>query len=250
MNKVNVHRFDPMVAKNHNIVIIGKRATGKTILVQDLLTKFQMEKNLGIITPYINEYDGMEAYGKIYGVYENDVVDNFINQNVDVIVFDDCLYDTKWSKHKSLENCFMSKKINVFLSIGYPLGLHNSFKSNIGFTFIFQDSYEPNKKRIFKQYCAHLFETFEQFLKVFDNITQQKYVCFVIKNKRLENEKIEDCIFWYQADLPWRRMVNEKRYWLDKIRQELMEKTWHPSRIQHCLDYKEFQDIFQEKSDQ
>ena len=90
-----------------------------------------------------------------------------------------------------------------------------------------------------------MFPTFEMFIHVLDKLTTSPFDCMVINNT-VHSNRLEDQIMWYKVNYepPWRLMVDKKRKWLDVVREELMQKTWHPNRIKQCLDHDEFVELF------
>ena len=58
------------------------------------------------------------------------------------------------------------------------------------------------------------------------------------------SDKLEEQVMWYAAAPPWQEMVKKKKALLGVIREELMQKAWHPARLKSCLSHDEVREIF------
>ncbi len=123
--------------------------------------------------------------------------------------------------------------------MSYPLSIPEILDDRINYIFIFKDSNMSNKRSIYNRYCSK-FLTLDKFFEIFNNIIVDDHKCLVI-NKFATSHK--DLFMWYKADPLWKTMVNKKKIWLDIIREELIQKTWHPSRMINCLDYEELKEF-------
>jgi hypothetical protein len=127
----------------------------------------------------------------------------------------------------------------------YPLAIPQMLRNNINYVFIFKEVNTNNRKRLYDQYASGIFPTFETFNQVFEQLTSDPFACMVINNTAKSNN-IEDQVLWYKSysEPTWQVMVDKKKKILDVVREELMQRTWHPRRVKQCLDYDELMDIF------
>jgi hypothetical protein len=200
------------------VVLIGKRDTGKSFLVRDLLYHHQ---NI----PVGQVISGTEAANQFYssivppifihGEYRSEVVSNLLkrqklmienlrtNPNLDprsFLILDDCLYDNSWVKHKDVRSLFMNGrhyKILFIITMQFALGIPPNLRTNIDYVFILRENYVSNRKRLYEHY-AGMFPTFEMFCQVMDQCTEN-YECLVINNNAKSN-KLVDQVFWYKAN--------------------------------------------------
>jgi GTPase SAR1 family protein len=240
--------FDPSKENMDSIAIIGKRSAGKTYLIIDLLhtRQFMKQKNTLVINPpesVINEYSSIShppTNMTIHYEYEKAIVDEFINTKEGTIVFDSCMYHNDWMKHKGIVKLFKygnNLKAKVILSMQFPFRIPSSFKDNMDYIFILKDSYIPTRRRVYELYCLTTIISFEEFNTLMDKIAKEPYTCLVINNKTRN-------IMIYKAPPLWKRIAARKSSDLDIIREELMQKAWHPSRLKWCLTYDEVEEIF------
>jgi hypothetical protein len=219
------------------IVLIGRRDTGKSYLVRDLLF-YQQDIPIGTVI------SGTEAGNSFYGEhvpkifiheeYNSGIIENILKRqkqclkqvqqeqqiykksNIDSRAFcilDDCLYDSTWTKDKLMRLLFMNGrhwKIMLIITMQYPLGIPPNLRTNIDYVFILREPYMNNRKRIYENY-AGMFPTFEAFSQVMDQCTEN-YECLVINNNSKSN-KLTDQIFWYKAEPHPTFKLGSKEFW-------------------------------------
>jgi len=219
------------------IVLIGRRDTGKSFLVRDLLYHHQ---DIPIGTVIAGTESGNGFYSKmvpklfIHDEYNTAIIENILKRqkmvvkqikreveaygrsNIDArafVILDDCLYDNSWAREKLMRLLFMNGrhwKIMLIITMQYPLGVPPNLRTNIDYTFILREPYITNRKRIYENY-AGMFPTFESFCQVMDQCTEN-YECLVISNNAKSN-KLEDQIFWYKAVAHGEFKLGSKEFW-------------------------------------
>ena len=230
-------RFDPNKASGPVIVLIGRRDTGKSFLVKDLLFHHQ---DIPIGTVISGTEAGNGYYSKlvpklfIHDEYNTAIIENVLKRQKMVIkqinkekaaygrsnidgrtfcILDDCLYDNSWARDKLMRLLFMNGrhwKIMLVITMQYPLGVPPNLRTNIDFTFILREPYINNRKRIYENY-AGMFPTFESFCQVMDQCTEN-YECLVISNNAKSN-RLDEQIFWYKADPHKDFKLGSKEFW-------------------------------------
>ena len=217
---IQIKKFNPSTIDPCRIcVIIGKRGTGKSYLVTDIL--YHMRKiPMGVVmsgTEESNEhYKSFVPDSFIYGEYMPEVVQKVIThqsqtvkklkptdrESVNSSVFmllDDCMYDTKWTRDKNMRAIFMNGrhwKILFMLTMQYCMDLPPCLRANIDYVFILRENILQNKEKIYKNFFG-IFPTFDSFNEVLTQCTEN-YECLVLDNT-VKSNKIEDCVFWYKA---------------------------------------------------
>lgn len=219
------------------VVLIGRRDTGKSFLVRDLLY-YQQDIPIGVVIAGTEEGNGF--YSKlvpklfIHHEYNTAIVENILKRQKTVlkqmkkeielykkttidgrtfVILDDCLYDSTWSRDKMMRLLFMNGrhwKIMLIITMQYPLGIPPTLRTNIDFVFILREPYIANRRRIYENY-AGMFPTFESFCQVMDQCTEN-YECLVINNNAKSN-RLHDQIFWYKADNHNDFKLGTKEYW-------------------------------------
>lgn len=229
--------FKPNENKGPVIVLIGKRDTGKSFLVRDLLF-YQQEIPIGTVISGTEEGNGF--YGKmvpklfVHHEYNTAIIENILKRQRTVlkqikkemetykrstidprafVILDDCLYDNTWSRDKMMRLLFMNGrhwKVMLVITMQYPLGIPPTLRTNIDYVFILRENYIANRKRIYENY-AGMFPTFESFCQVMDQCTEN-YECLVINNN-VKSNKLQDQVFWYKADTHNDFRLGSKEFW-------------------------------------
>jgi len=229
--------FNPNELKGPVIVLIGRRDTGKSYLVRDLLYYHQ---DIPIGTVISGTESGNGFYSKhvpklfIHDEYNTAIIENILKRQKMVlkqvkkeneaygrssidprafVILDDCLFDNSWTKDKVMRLLFMNGrhwKIMLIITMQYPLGIPPNLRTNIDYVFILREPYISNRKRIYENF-AGMFPTFESFCQVMDQCTEN-YECLVINNNSKSN-KLEDQIFWYKAQPHNDFKLGSKEFW-------------------------------------
>ena len=249
--------FKPNENKGPVVVLIGKRDTGKSFLVRDLLY-YQQEIPIGTVISGTEEGNGF--YAKmvpklfVHNEYNTAIIENILKRQRTVlkqikkemetykrstidprafVILDDCLYDATWTRDKMMRLLFMNGrhwKVMLVITMQYPLGIPPTLRTNIDYVFILRENYIANRKRIYENY-AGMFPTFESFCQVMDQCTEN-YECLVINNNSKSN-KLHDQVFWYKADNHGDFRLGSKEFWeLSKgLKDEEEEEQYDPSAV-------------------
>jgi hypothetical protein len=221
------------------IVLIGRRDTGKSYLVRDLLYH---HRDIPIGTVISGTEAGNGFYSShvpklfIHDEYSSGIIENILKRQKSVmkevnkqiqmyksskidprsfVILDDCLYDSTWTRDKLMRLLFMNGrhwKVLLVITMQYPLGCPPTLRTNIDYVFILREPYISNRKRIYDNY-AGMFPTFESFCQVMDQCTEN-YECLVIDNN-VKSNKLSEQIFWYKADSTIRHdfKLGAKEFW-------------------------------------
>ncbi len=249
-------QFKATENKGPVVVLIGKRDTGKSFLVRDLLY-YQQEIPIGTVISGTEEGNGF--YGKmvprlfIHNEYNSAIIENILKRQRTVlnqvkkemeaykrstidprafVILDDCLYDGSWARDKLMRLLFMNGrhwKVMLVITMQYPLGIPPTLRTNIDYVFILRENYIANRKRIYENY-AGMFPTFESFCQVMDQCTEN-YECLVINNNSKSN-KLQDQVFWYKADNHSDFRLGSREFWeLSKgLPDEQQEEQYDPNK--------------------
>ena len=229
--------FRPDENKGPVIVLIGRRDTGKSFLVKDLLYHHQ---DIPIGTVISGTEAGNGFYGSIvpklfiHDEYNTNIIENILKRQKAVlkqvkkemevykrstidprtfVIMDDCLYDGAWAKDKLMRLLFMNGrhwKVMLVITMQYPLGVPPNLRTNIDYVFILREPYIDNRRRIYENYTG-MFPTFEAFNQVMDQCTEN-FECLVINNNAKSN-KLQDQIFWYRAENRPDFKLGSKQFW-------------------------------------
>ena len=248
----NIKKFDmKRIPQDAVVIFIGRRRTGKSTLVRDLLFNHQ-DMPLGTVISGTEESNSF--YGKmipplfIHGEFSPMILEKFVKRQKMIMskiqkdlqvnvkskidprsfmILDDCMYDDSWTHDKNIRYLFMNGrwlKAFFLITMQYPLGIQPALRTNVDFVFILREPYLNNRKRIYDNY-ASAFPSFEFFCQIMDQCTQN-YECLVIDNTS-HSAKLEDCIFWYKADTHADFRIGAPEFW-NHSASYMMEKDEEP----------------------
>ena len=235
---VNLRKFNMKdIPQDAVAIFIGRRRTGKSTLVKDLLFHHQ-NMPLGTVISGTEESNGffkkMIPPIFIHGEYNPVILANFVKRQKLVmqkimqeqdagrvskldprsfLILDDCMYDDSWTHDKNIRYLFMNGrwlKVFFLITMQFPLGIQPSLRTNVDYVFILREPYMSNRKRIFENYGS-AFPSFEFFCQIMDQCTQN-YECLVINNNTQSN-KLEDAIFWYKAEMHTDFRIGAPEFW-------------------------------------
>lgn len=225
---VQLKKFDPTgMADDKVCVFIGKRGTGKSTLVADILFH---KKHLPIGVCMSATEEGNHFYQQfipdlfIYSDYSRETIEKVLERQKMVIssgkknsgaflLLDDCMYDRKFMKDVCIRQCFMNGrhwKIFFMLTMQYCMDLTPDLRANIDYIFILRENVIQNREKLWKNFFG-IFPTFDMFSQVMSQCTEN-YECLVLDNTSKSN-KIEDCVFWYKAKMRKNFRVGSPAMW-------------------------------------
>jgi len=255
--------FKPDENKGPVIVMIGRRDTGKSYLVRDLLFHHQ-DIPIGTVISGTEAGNGFYANHVpklfIHDEYNTVLIENVLRRQKVVlkqiksevekykrctidprtfVILDDCLFDSSWTRDKMMRLLFMNGrhwKVFLIITMQYALGIPPNLRTNIDYVFILREPYLSNRKRIWENY-ASVFPTLDAFCSIMDQTTEN-YECLVINNNAKSN-KLTDQIFWYKAESHPDFKLGSKEFWelsknlTDKDEDEIYDHNKNKKRSVH-----------------
>jgi hypothetical protein len=216
-DEIKLKFFDMKKIKNSICIFLGRRGTGKSILIKDLLWHHQdipMVMALSHTDSMTHYYEQFIPPILIHNEYSPEIMEKaFDRQKIALakewkdprlcVIFDDVLSDAKaWAKDKCIKELFYNGrhyKILFLLALQTVSGdISPAFRTNIDFTFILRNNIFRDREVIYKNY-AGMFKTREIFERVLDSCTEDNG-CLVIDNTTKSN-RLEDQVFYYKAEI-------------------------------------------------
>ena len=233
MANLKLKKFNMSSIKDDQVVVfVGKRNTGKSFLVKDLLY-YHQDIPAGTV---ISGTEGANSFYSnimpsifIHCEFNECIVNNYLKRQKQImrsynenkseidprafLILDDCLYDPSWTKQKEIRSMFMNGrhyKSLFIITMQYALGIPPNLRTNIDYIFLLRENIHANRKRLYEQY-AGMFPTLEIFNQVMDQCTEN-YECLVINNTSKSN-KLEDQVFWYKASTHQDFKIGHHKLW-------------------------------------
>ena len=201
INFDKIESFDMNKITNKISVIVGKRAAGKTTLIQDYLfiTKNKhidnylcIERDENSLRPYIKN---------MTREYDTNLLETLINKQRELkkekpndtrglFIMDYYIDMKQWRKDTNLSYLFLngarSNNITTIITQQY-YELPPAYRENIDYLFLFKNISDNELLKIWNKWNIwNIFETYECFKQILDKATEN-YGCLVIENGNRAN---------------------------------------------------------------
>lgn len=203
-SQMRVQYFDLSSIPDGSVcVFIGKRKTGKSCAIRDLMWHKRYIPLGQIISgseranPFFYQFFPTSY---IEDEYSEDILDNILarqtkirkfadaqtenkKQEIDtrfLLVFDDCLHNNKWQNTEQMKTIFMNGRhfgVLFLLSLQYVIGIPPALRTNIDYAFIFRETSIQNRRKLYENFGGCI-PSFPLFCTLMDRL--DKYECLVI----------------------------------------------------------------------
>ena len=213
MSAIRVKKFDPSTVKPSRIIfIIGKRHTGKSVLMKDLLSHMPKpdyvlamaptEDTLRMFREFLPEccifdHFSQEKLDRTVSL-QRELVNRGKKRNV-LIILDDCMYQKGVLKSTSMRSIFFNGRhdnIALVCAAQYMMDVDVSLRTNIDYIFTMRESILTNRQKLYKYYFGQ-YKKFEDFDRVMTACTQS-YKCLVLDGT-VSSTEATDSVMWYKA---------------------------------------------------
>lgn len=221
--QIREFKLDSMV-ENPAIVMIAKRASGKSWVCRDILRNFK-DIPVGLIIAPTEKMSDPPFYSDffpdsyIHYQYKSEIIERMLyRQDVMIekqkekakdgkiidprgfILMDDCLSKkSSWMKDQPIMELLFNGRhyrLMYMLTMQFPLGITPELRCNFDYIFLLSEDFYSNLKRLYDHY-AGMFPTFDSFRQVFKDVTSD-FGAMVIVNRGARSSFLEK-IFWYKA---------------------------------------------------
>ena len=216
-------KLETMV-ENPAIVMIAKRASGKSWVCRAILKHFR-DIPVGIIIAPTERMANPPFYSDfipdsyIHYEYKSETIekllyrqDIMIEKQIDrqkngikidpraFILMDDCLSKKgSWMKDQPIMELLFNGRhyrLMYLLTMQFPLGITPELRCNFDYIFLLAEDFYSNLKRLYDHY-AGMFPTFESFRQIFKELTDN-FGSMVIVNRGARSSFLEK-IYWFKA---------------------------------------------------
>ncbi len=177
------------------LAIIGKRRSGKTTLLNDILRKINVgNENIFIFDEFV----------KYFNTWENIPTDNINNEQklLENERSEKIIINSNYSNRSNLP---LTKFVlqgrhlltTTIFELQYPT-LPPSIRNNIDYSFIFPPNSIEMAQLLHNNYASST-PSFEMFKDIIASLS--KYQCIVVDNTQPFTTKLEDRLFYYNVDV-------------------------------------------------
>ena len=115
-----------------------------------------------------------------------------------VLVLDDCLFGTEWHSDRGIcEAVLNGRRLGVLLILAFQAvtDMPRSIRSNIDYTIICRETSRTNRRKLYDGF-APMFDTFNDFCQVLDNITDKRR--YMVIKHGVDSTQLDDQVFWFK----------------------------------------------------
>jgi hypothetical protein len=219
MAALRIRKFDPMGMKESRITfILGKRHTGKSVLLRDILSKMPCPDFCLAMAPTedtLRMYREFLPQSCIFDHFNQDKLERTVTlqrelvnrgkKRTVLIILDDCLYQKGVLKSTAMRSIFFNGRhdhIALVCCAQYMMDVDVSLRSNVDYVFTMRENVLTNRQKLYKYYFGQ-FPRFDDFDKVMSACTQD-YKSLVLDGTVSTNASPTDSVLWYRAstDVP------------------------------------------------
>lgn len=224
----DIRRFDPRtMPDNATIVCIGRRRSGKTVLVTDLLWH-KRHIATGVVMSGTEEgnhyYRDFVPDTFVHSDFNEDIIWEMINRQKRLIkergsappaflILDDCLYDSRSFRTKAVRCLFQNGRhwnLLVCCLLQFLKGIPPDCRANCDYVFHAREPVKENKVKLYRDFFG-VFESAMIFEHVIDELTNN-YEVIVLDNTSRSN-CVTDCVYYYKAKVRKPFRTGSKSFW-------------------------------------
>jgi energy-coupling factor transporter ATP-binding protein EcfA2 len=168
MTKLSIRKFDPStIALNSVILMIGRRGSGKSTLIKDIMFHLRNKLDFGVaMSPTEESNEAFSSYvprSCIYADYSPSAIDTLIKQQRQQVkrgrfrhvylLMDDCAFDKKTLTSTNMRQLMYNgrhSKITFCYSVQYLVDFPASFRSQVDYVFCLKDNVLSSKEKLHK----------------------------------------------------------------------------------------------------
>lgn len=213
MGTIRIKKFDPATIKQSRIIfILGKRHTGKSVLMKDLLYRMPRPDYVLAMAPTedtLRMFRGFLPESCIFDHFSQEKLDRTVSlqrelvnrgkqRNV-LIILDDCMYQKGVLKSVAMRSIFFNGRhdnIGLICAAQYMMDVDVSLRTNIDYIFTMRETILTNRQKLYKYYFGQ-FKKFDDFDRVMSSCTSD-YKCLVLDGT-VSSTEATDSVMWYKA---------------------------------------------------
>jgi hypothetical protein len=217
MSVIRIRKFDPKTIQEGRILfIIGKRNTGKSVLMKDLLSHMPVPDYALAMAPTEDSLNVFRSF-----LPESCIFDHFSQEKLErcvalqrelvnrgkkrtvLILLDDCMYEKGlFTKSNAIRSIFFNGRhdhISFMCAAQYMMDVPAALRAQIDYLICTRENILTNRQKLYKFYFG-AFPSFASFESSFSACTQD-FKCIVLDNTVSSTASPTDCVMWYKASM-------------------------------------------------
>jgi hypothetical protein len=216
IKELDINTLRPLSVADDGVryAMIGKPGTGKSSIIKSYMYAKRHIFPVGVFCS--GTEDSTQFFGKHVPdlflhplsttlmssiIRRQKIAKQYLENPWSLFIADDCMSDTALFNSKESHWLFKNLrhiKLSYILSLQYSIDIKPALRSCIDGTFILRETNEKFRKNLYENY-ASVIPTYHEFKQLMDQLSGD-YNSIFINNRSLSN-KLEDCVFYYKADL-------------------------------------------------
>jgi septin family protein len=183
--------------RRYNILLIGKRGTGKTTFIKNFIKDCQYNFIFDVSDEYPHHYNNLEELEKDFynNVNEDKKKNKYLNNIKSVVIENNpYIYDNPSNFIQNMIFNGRCYKSNLIISQTYPYYIKPGLKYNFNYIFIGKGENDHNLKNIWKWYGGFI-DNVDEFINIYKSITENNR--FMVIDFDLMSRDINKKIFVY-----------------------------------------------------
>lgn len=229
---------DICLGSNFNAVIVGKKGSGKSTIIQDMLYYLHKakvpricvfsgtESANGFFSQYVPPtfiFNGDGVEQRLQSIMQNQI-DLGVKKNVGeldrstdtriVIVLDDLGFKKKLFASDVMKELFMNGRhhgIIMITAIQYVKALTPALRTNTDVIFVMKQNDNPSKQSLYESYFG-IFDKPSEFRNVLEGCTDN-FSSMVMDNRGAPSSHIPTHVFWYKAKIGRQFRIGAPELW-------------------------------------
>jgi hypothetical protein len=216
---LNIRNFDPRsIPPTAVMLIVGKRGTGKSTLLCDLMYHNRHKFDCGLVFSATEEANGY--WGQyippafVYNDFDEKALSRFVaamkqtnqgrtkeagNLRYGFVIFDDTAASKMLRTNRDIRTIlFNGRHFGIFTAIvlQYALDIPPELRSQVDYVCLLRNNVVLDRERLYRHYCG-FFPTLNSFCITMNRCTEG-YGCLIVNNLCRSNS-VADAVYWYEA---------------------------------------------------
>lgn len=216
IKELDINTLKPRSVEDDGVryCMIGKPGTGKSSIIKSYMYAKRHIFPVGVFCS--GTEDSTQFFGKHVPdlflhplsttlmssiIRRQKIAKQYLENPWSLFIADDCMSDQALFNSKESHWLFKNLrhiKLSYILSLQYSIDIKPALRACIDGTFILRETNEKFRKNLYDNY-ASVIPTYNEFKQLMDQLTGD-YTALFIDNRSTSN-KVEDCVFYYKADL-------------------------------------------------